>query len=258
MALPGDKESPRGKGKLVWILIGSPVVVGMALVVYSCVCAYLDGYYFRSALQFFAWLIHVMRFAIPFGIAVVISVAASIVWRRRLRQWGSLGPAYSMPAVGFLCAFVALVVMQFCFFWGRNRAYARLDHAAIHAGCEELRASLEVGDRRVFLASYDEEFKVVPPAIASLEPKSVSVADQVVVIWVAGGGPGAHEGLGVILADFDEGLLVGKGGIRRLGRAVPVFLFRLYDHRIFFDRAEEAMRAEQNKDGGEDQMESVP
>ena len=241
---PAAERSPvrRSSVILCWVFISAPLVFAVVWLAIGCTAAYKSGSHFVQGLHGLGWVMWLFFGAVPFAAMLLISAATIVAGRKWLKGRSLLWVAVALPVCSLIIPLGALPLMQTSFFQGRHRAYAALEYSGIRSACLELRDRLGVKQDLMHIERDSEAFNSLPPAIRDLKPLSVCVAPAAVVIQMDGGGPMYHEGIGVVFADIDEKRFVESSGAERLHPTLPVYLYRLYDYRQFFDYVQEAAK----------------
>ncbi len=231
------------KTTAIWLGCATPWVVALSLLAIFGVDAYQDGYRLVAGMHAFKWFLHLIIGAFVYVPAMLIAVVTLIAGRHRLRARRQLGFAICLPVTSLVVPMLALSVISYCFFRGREAGYKTLDYRAIHRACVDLSEGADRAGTPFLYAKWDHGSTPrpaqLPKALADLAPLQVHATRSAVVVQIDGGGPMYHEGIGVVTSG-DPVLQADVDTVfRRLDAELPVYLFRLYDSSVFLDRVAE-------------------
>ena len=243
----GDSHPMRKEA--TWVLIALPWITTLPVLAFFCWRAYRDGALFVQELHALRWLIDVAIVAVIYVVPFIIAFFAVLKRRQELRKRKQLALAAMIVAGSLVLPFGARRLIATSFYAGRDAAYSQLDYAAIYEASLDLQDHARKGGGEIVFSMANENLQQLPPALRGLRPLFVCVTLHGAIIQMDGGGPMYHEGIGVSFSRRPsvEQTLTSK--FQRLDPSLPVFLYRLYDHVMFWDAVEDATRLTQPTDG---------
>ena len=227
------------KNTFKWSLIALPLIVGIVLLSFFCISSYHDGYEFAQGLHGFKWILLMHQGSIIFVPALLASLFTVIMNRKQLKKNRLFWRAVALVICSVLIPLISLPLMKSSFFKGREKAYKQLDFPKIYSACVELRGQLTQGETFLMISHGEEQYESLPNSIRVLKPLYIYVTPHAIAIQIDGGGIMYHEGIGVVLTDKKRSPSLPSENLRRLHKSLPIYLYRLYDSRVFIDKTME-------------------
>lgn len=242
-----SKDAATAKTR-IWLLAVVPWVAVAALAAVFGASDYADGRNFVKALHAFKFLPQIAAIAGAYIVTFVIGIVLVIAYWGRLSAARRGRLAAILLALSPVAAVASVRALPWAFDLGRRRAYATLDYEAICRDAWRLQQPVEPDGQIVY--SETSDIDRLPDAIRKLAPTYVFVWHHAAIINMDGGGPMYHEGIGIAFTNDASTRQALAERFEPLHPSLPVFLYRLYDGRMFADAVPSTGPASRPTNGG--------
>ena len=230
---------PDPAGTRVWMLAVLPWIVVVPLAAAFGASNYSDGRNMVKGLHGLKWLGETVIIAAAYVAALIVGIVFVLIYRQRLRSSRRGWLALMLLLLSPCAPLAAGAALPRAFNLGRYRAYAALDHEAICRDAWFLRQQLQPDTSECwYYLGEEDSLDSLPAAIRQLGPTYVIVRPESAVINLDGGGVMYHEGIGIAFTNSATYRKALADRFKPLHPSLPVFLYRLYDGRIFVDTAQ--------------------